>query len=153
MTTLRRAPRSYHSSGKPPPLISGDVKALSEDGRLGQFEILESRGIAERDQNGAASLCRMGAMSRVRLDVEFRTFRVRNALVYEVTIQDIRHLGCLFVQVPRNLAPRLHSQYGHCWTKGLITIQYFDRGRSFCVWKRRFYGLGLRGFDCLYTIH
>src|ERR1700747_90277 len=65
-------------------------------------------------------------MSRVRLDVEFRTDRVRNAIVYEVTIQDIRHLGCLFVQVPRNLAPRLHSQDGHCWTKGLITIQYFE---------------------------
>ena len=133
-------------------MISGGV-SLSADGRLGQFEILESRGIAERDQKGAASFRRMGTMSCVRLDVEFRTFRIRNALVYEVALQDIRHFSCFFVHVPRNLAPRLHSQYGHRWTKGLITIQYLDRGRPFRVWKRSLYGLGFRGFDCLYRIH
>ena len=104
MTTFRRAPRPDH-----PAEVSAvdhwSRKSLSEDGQLGQFEILEGRGIAEHDQDGAASLRRMGTMSRVRFDVEFRTLRVRNAIVYEVTIQDIRRLGCLFVQVPWNSLP------------------------------------------------
>ena len=51
---------------------------------------------------------RMGAVNRVRLDIEFGTRMIREALVYEVAIQDIRCLGCLLMHVPWNLTPRLH---------------------------------------------
>lgn len=41
---------------------------------LGQFEIFERRRIAERNQNGAATLRRVGTVRSVRLDIPLRTW-------------------------------------------------------------------------------
>jgi len=84
--------------------------------RLGQFEIIESSRIAKRDQDRAAILRRMGTVSSQRLDIPFRAHRIGDALVYQITVKDVRRFCCSLVQVSCNLAPRLHSQYDHCWT-------------------------------------
>src|SRR5262245_55851247 len=115
-------------------LVLGDkafVDGGGDDGRgndvdpdlaLGQREVIESRRIAERDQDGAAILRRMGTVSRQRLDIPFCPRRIGDALVDELTLKDIRRFCCVLVQMSCNLAPRLHSQEDHGRTQGLITV-------------------------------
>src|SRR5262245_26553900 len=105
--------------------------------------------MAERHQDGAAILRRIRAMSNVRLDIPFRPFRIRGALIDEITIKDVRRLGRALVQMPCNLAPRLHSQEGHCWAQGLITVQHLKCHFPFWCWELCRYRLGLCSFDCL----
>ena len=48
----------------------------------------------------------MGAMNRVRLDVDFGTGMIRDALVYEVAIQDISVVFscmCLAISLPGSI--------------------------------------------------
>jgi len=56
---------------------------------LGQLEIVENRWVSERDQEGATILSRMGTVSSIRLDIELRALRIRDAFAYEVTVKDI----------------------------------------------------------------
>src|SRR6516164_3562081 len=72
---------------------------------LGQGEIIESRRIAEGEQDGAASPRGMGPVSHHRLDIPLRAQRIGDALVDELPIQDVRRLNCSLVQVSGNLAP------------------------------------------------
>ena len=77
---------------------------------LCQLKIVEGRWVAERDQDGASVLRRMGTMSDHRFDIDFRVSRICDALVYEIAFEDVREFGCVLVKVSWNLAPRLHSQ-------------------------------------------
>src|SRR5262249_6820281 len=104
---------------------------------LSQLKIVENGWVAERDQDGASCLRRMGTVNGIWLDVEFRALRVRDAFVDEVTVKDVRRFGGSLVQVSGNFAPRLHSQQGHCRTQGLITIQDFEGGIPFGLWEWR----------------
>ena len=77
---LLRLPKINHNHGASAfsPHHSGSrfdhqcVKIHLPQELLGQFEIFESRRIAERDQDGAATLRRVGTVRSVRLDIPLR---------------------------------------------------------------------------------
>src|SRR6185437_11748824 len=88
----------------------GPVKNTTPATSLSQLKIIENRWIAERDQDRASCLRRMGTVNGIWLDIEFCALRIRDAFAYEVTVKDVGHFGCSLVQVSWNFAPWLHSQ-------------------------------------------
>ena len=77
---------------------------------LSQLKIIENRWIAERDQDSASCLRRMGTVNGIWLDIELRALQMRDAFVDEVPVEDVRHFGGSSVHVSWNFAPWFHSQ-------------------------------------------